>query len=172
MNLKNISHFNNVNDYLYILNAAIIVDIIVIYLSNINYIKCKSLKKWYRIFGLSACIADVLSSMIGVILARLFYYLVFRQYNLLLFIILAVFIQLVHDISFYIFFSSVRKGSNQMLDLFKEYAEEMSYKILIADAEIIIFTCIFASLFANFSISLNIFLFIIFFYLAQYFIYN
>jgi len=170
--MKNISNFNNVNDYLYILNAAIIVDLVVIYLSNINYIKSKSLKKWYITFGLSAFIADVFSIMIGLILARLFYYLIFRQFNLILFIILAVFIQLVHDISFYILFSSVKKGSNRMLDIFKEYAKEMSYKILIADAEMIISTCIIASLLANFSISINIFLFIILFYLAQYFIYN
>ena len=59
-----------------------------------------------------------------------------------------------------------------MLDVFKEYAKEMSYKILIADAEMIIATCIISSLLANFSISVNIFLFIVLFYLAQYFIYN
>jgi hypothetical protein len=169
---KNISNFNNVNDYLYILNAAIIVDLIVIYLLNIHYIKSYSLKKWYKLFGLSAFIADVFSIIIGVILARIFYYMIFKKFNLILFIILAVMIQLIHDLSFYKFFSTLKKGTNKMLDVFKEYANEMSYKILIADAEMIISTCIIASLLANFSININIFLFIVLLYLAQYFIYN
>lgn len=147
------------------------MDIIFIYLSNINYIKSKSLKNGFEYLVylrlLLTCYYDDYYNI-----SRLFYYLVFRQYNLLLFIILAVVVQMIYDLSFYTFFSSVRKGSNQMLDLFKEYAKDMSYKILIVDSLIIIFTCIFASLLANFSISLNIFLFIIFLYLAQYFIYN
>jgi len=172
MIFKNISNFYNVNDYLYILNAAIIVDLIVIYLSNTNYIKSVSLKKWYKLFSLSAFIADVFSIIIGIILARIFYYMIFKKFNLILFIIIAVIIQLLHDLSFYQLFSSVKRGKNKMLDVFKEYAEEMSYKILIADAEMIISTCIIASLLANFSISINIFLFIVLFYLAQYFIYN
>ena len=169
---KNISNFYNVNDYLYILNAAIIVDLIVIYLLHINYIKSISLKKWYRLFGLSAFIADVFSIMIGIILARLFYKMIFKHFHLILFIIIAVIIQLLHDLSFYQLFSSVKKGTNQMLDVFKEYAKEMSFKILIADAEMIISTCIIASLLANVSININIFLFIILFYISQYFIYN
>ena len=169
---KNISNFYNVNDYLYILNAAIIVDLIVIFLSNINYIKSISLKKWYKLFTLSAFIADVFSIVIGIILTRIFYYMIFKHVNLILFIILAVIIQLIHDLTFYKFFSSIKKGKNKMLDVFKEYAKEMSYKILIADAEMIIATCIISSLLANFSISVNIFLFIVLFYLAQYFIYN
>jgi uncharacterized protein YacL len=169
---KNISNFYNVNDYLYILNAAIIVDIIFIYWSNINYIKSFWLKKWYQLFTLSAFIADIFSIVIGITLTRLFYYMIFKNFSLILFIILAVIIQLIHDLTFYKFFSSIKKGKNKMLDVFKEYAKEVSYKILIADASMIISTCIISSLLANFSISVNIFLFIVLFYLAQYFIYN
>ena len=169
---KNISNFYNVNDYLYILNAAIIVDLIVIYWSNINIIKSVSLKKWYKLFGLSAFIADVFSIMIGLILARIFYYIIFKKYNLVLFIILAVIIQFIHDLTFYKLFSSIKRRKNKMLDIFKDYANEGSFKILFADAGMIIATCIIASLLANFSISINIFLFIVLFYLAQYFIYS
>ena len=169
---KNISNFYNVNDYLYILNAAIIVDLIGIYLSNISFLTSVYLKKWYKLFKLSAFIADVFSIMIGIILARFFYGVFFNNFNLILFIILAVIIQFIHDLTFYKLFSSVKKGKNKMLDVFKEYAKEMSSKILIADAEMIIATCIISSLLANFSISVNIFLFIVLFYLAQYFIYN
>jgi hypothetical protein len=98
--------------------------------------------------------------------------MIFKKYYLILFIILAVIIQLIHDLLFYKLFSLVKKGTNKMLDVFKEYANEMSYKILIADAEMIISTCIISSILANFSININIFLFIILFYLSQYFIYN
>ena len=130
------------------------------------------MKKWYKLFSLSAFIADVFSIIIVIILARFFYEVFFKNFNLILFIILAVIIQLIHDLSFYKFFSTLKKETNKMLDVFKEYAKEMSYKILIADAEMIISTCIIASLLANFSININIFLFIVLFYLAQYFIYN
>jgi uncharacterized protein YacL len=170
---KNISNFYNVNDYLYILNAAIIIDVIGIYLSNVNIIKSYPLKKWYKLFGLSAFIADVFSIMIGIIIARFFYKMIFNNFNIILFIILAIIIQLIHDLLFYNLLTVVKKGTNKMLDIFKEYTNDKgSYKILFVDAGMILSTCILASLLANFSISINIFLFIVLFYLAQYFIYN
>ena len=45
--IKDIGDFNNTNDYISILSAVIITDLIVILLLNLNLIKTKSLKKWY-----------------------------------------------------------------------------------------------------------------------------
>jgi len=162
----------NLKDYLYILNGAIIVDLIFIYLSNTNVIKINTLKKWYRVFKLSAFFIDILFLVIILVLAKLFYYFVFTKYNFVLFILLSVIIQMIYDLSFYAFFSSVKRGSNRILDLFQDYAKEVGYKVLLIDSTMIIFTCLFASLLANLSINMNIFLLIILFYLAQYFIYN
>jgi uncharacterized membrane protein len=71
LELKNISNFNNVQDYLFILNGAIITDIIVILLLIFGFIKSKVLKEWYTKYHINAVIADVLIIVIGIILTRL-----------------------------------------------------------------------------------------------------
>lgn len=124
---KNISNFYNVNNYLYILNATLIVELCVVYLSTITFIKSVVLKKWYKMFGFSAFIAELFSILIGIISTQFFYGLLFKNFNLILFIILAVIIQMIHDLSIYIFFRMLKKGSNKIVNLFKAYANEMSY---------------------------------------------
>jgi len=58
--------------------------------------------------------------------------LFFPRYNLLL---TAVVIQIIHDILFYLLvISPLPIGTNKMIDLFKSYASENSYKIIIADS--------------------------------------
>ena len=50
----------------------------------------------------------------------------------------AVAIQLVHDILFYVgVIRQVPEGQNKIIDLFKKYAAEGSWKILLADAAMI-----------------------------------
>jgi hypothetical protein len=56
---KNISDFNNVNDYLPILNAVLITDMVVILLLIFGFIKSKVLVEWYKKYNLSAVIADI-----------------------------------------------------------------------------------------------------------------
>jgi hypothetical protein len=69
--LKNIANFNNTNDYLPLLNGALLVEIVIIYLTLKGIvIKSKYLTYWYRHYGLSAVIADVLIVMIGFVLTR------------------------------------------------------------------------------------------------------
>ena len=97
-----IYNFNNVSDYLPILNSVIITDIFVIILLIKGLIKSKVLENWYRIFTLSAVLADVLIIVIGIILTRFFYPYIFSKYNLINFLILAVVIQITHDIFFYL----------------------------------------------------------------------
>ena len=50
---KNISNFNNVNDYLPILNAVLITDMVVILLLIFGFIKSKVLVEWYKKYNLS-----------------------------------------------------------------------------------------------------------------------
>ena len=50
---KDISKFNNIGDYLPILSAILIVDIITIVLSYANIIQSKFLRLWYQKFFLS-----------------------------------------------------------------------------------------------------------------------
>jgi len=172
MIFKNISNFNNVNDYLPILNAIIIVDLFVILLSNINIIKSEVLQEWYKKYNLSAVIADVLIIMIGFIIARFFYKYLFTEYNFIYFILLLVIVQVIHDYLFYLLISSTPKKMNKIFDFFKLYAKESSYKAIIFDSLMMIFSCLFASLLAFNSLNINIIILIFLIYLIPYFIYT
>jgi hypothetical protein len=170
--LKNIANFNNTNDYLPLFNAVLITDLFVILLLNTRVITSQTLKKWYSQYNLSAVIADVLIILIVLILTRAIYYHIFNDFSLLKFIILAVIIQIAHDILFYVFFSYVPRGVNKMLDTFKDYASEMSYKAIFADSGMMIMSCLIGSYLVNKSTNTNIIVLISSAYLLPYLLYN
>jgi hypothetical protein len=170
--LKNIANFNNTNDYLPLFNAVLITDLFVILLLNTRVITSQTLKKWYSQYNLSAVIADVLIILIVLILTRAIYYHIFNDFSLLKFIILAVIIQIAHDILFYVFFSYVPRGVNKMLDTFKDYASEMSYKAIFADSGMMIMSCLIGSYLANATTNTNIIVLISSAYLLPYLLYN
>ena len=170
--MKNIANFNNVSDYLPLLNSVLITDLFVILLSNMNIIQSKVLRKWYANYNLSAVIADVLIIMIVLIIARAMYYYIFDTFSLLKFILLAVALQIIHDISFYFFIKSVPRGVNNMIDTFKDYANEASYKAIVADSGMMILSCLIASYLVNKSTNTNIIVLITFTYLLPYLLYN
>jgi hypothetical protein len=164
---KDISRFNNINDYLPILTAILIVDFIGIVLSYSNMLG-KYLKLWYQRFLLSAVIADVLVIFLVVIIARAIYYFIFNKFSLINFIIVMLLIQITHDILFYIMITIIPRNSNNIIDVFKDYADEVSYKAIIADSVMIIATGLIASYLANFNANINIIIFVVFLYLLQY----
>lgn len=114
-------------DFLSIASAVVWVDFFTILLSK--YVDLgTSLNLWYQQFGIVAVISDCLVIVLGIMLAQLF----FPRYNLLL---TAVVIQIIHDILFYLLvISPLPIGTNKMIDLFKSYSSENSYKIIIADS--------------------------------------
>lgn len=173
INFKNISNFNNYSDLLPILNGAIITDIIVILLSIFGYIDSKTLKTWYINYHINAVIADVLIIVIGIIITRFLYSRIFgNTFSLVYFILLAVVVQIIHDILFYLFFTTVPENRNKMLDTFKEYAKENGYKAMIADSLMVISTSILASIFASQTTNFNLILVIISVYFIPYLIYT
>jgi len=169
---KNIANFNNINDYLPLLNAVLITDLFVIWLLNTKIIKSVVLQKWYIQYKLSAVIADVLIILIALIITRSIYYYIFDAFSILKFTILAVVVQIVHDILFYLFFRNVPRGVNKMIDTFKDYANEVSYKAILSDSGMMIMSCIIASYLANTNANINIIILILFLYLLQYLLYN
>jgi len=169
--MKNIGNFNNVNDYLSLFTAILITDLFVILLSNIGIIKNKILKKWYIQFNLSAVIADILIILIVLIITRFIYYYIFDTFSLLKFTLLAVILQIIHDILFYIFFSSVPRGVNKMLDTFKDYANKASYRAILSDSAMMISSCLIATYLVNMSTNTNIIILIISLYLLPYLLY-
>ena len=167
---KDISNFSNVNDYLPILNGCVSADIIIIFLLYHGVFKSYYLKKWYKKYQISAVIADVLILVIGIILARFFYKYFFTSFSIWKFTGLAVIIQIIHDILFYLFFSSVPSGYNAMLDFFKQYAGEVGAGAILGDSFMMIIACLLSSHFATYSVNGNIILLIVSIYLFPYLI--
>ena len=169
---KNIANFSKTSDYLPIFNSVLITDLVVILLLNTGIIKSRVLKEWYNSYNLSAVIADVFIIIIGIIITRFLYYFIFSEFSLLKFIGLAVAVQVIHDLLFYQLFKFVPKGTNRMLDTFKAYANEVSYKAVLSDSGMIIMASILASYLVGKSLNTNILVFITSIYLLPYFIYQ
>jgi hypothetical protein len=108
------------------------VDFAVIVLSKV-FPLTKSLATWYADFGLNAVAMDVLILVLGIALAKL----LFPAATGLTLIGIAVAIQIVHDLLFYGIILIVPPGQNRVMDLFKRYAAEGSWKILAADAAMV-----------------------------------
>ena len=170
--LKNIADFNNINNYLPLFNAVLITDLFVILLLNTRVIKSQVLRQWYSQYNLSAVMADVLIILIGLIITRAIYYYIFDTFSIVKFITIAVCVQLIHDILFYIFFSNIPRGVNKMLDTFKDYAKDVSYKAILADSGMMIMSCLIAFYLVNKSTNTNIIVLISFLYLLPYLLYN
>ena len=170
--LKNIADFNNISDYLPLFNAVLITDLFVIFLLNTRVIQSHVLRQWYSQYNLSAVIADVLIILIGLIITRAIYYYVFDSFSIVYFVILAVIVQITHDILFYVFFSNIPRGVNKMIDTFKDYANEVSYKAILADSGMMIMSCLIASYLVNKNTNINIIVLISFLYLLPYLLYN
>jgi hypothetical protein len=132
------------------LSAALWVDFIVIVLTKIvpgGHLwflpPTGALTLWYDKFGLAAVSADVLSLFLGVLLATF----LFPGAVGLQLVMAAVLVQMIHDIFFYlVVIQGLPEGENEMIDVFKSYASEGGWTILLADALMITFTVLFARL--------------------------
>ena len=162
-------------NYLSIINSALITDILVIILLILGSIKSKVLVEWYKTYNLSAVIADVLIIVIGVLLARVAYPYVYganTSFSLLKFTLLAVGIQIIHDILFNSIITAIPKGANRMVDTFKSYSKEVGIKAIFSDSAMMIATCLIANYLVNKSPSTNIVTFIVSIYCVPYLIYT
>ena len=169
---SNIANFSNTHDYLPLLNGVLFTDLFVIVLSNARVIDSRVLRKWYEEYNLSAVIADILIILIGLIIVRALYYRIFTQFSIFKFIALALVVQFTHDMLFYAFFKSVPRGMNRMLDTFKDYAGEVSYKAVLADGGMMVMAALVASYLAGLTLNANIIVLIILLYLLPYLLYN
>lgn len=166
-------NFYNTNSYLPILNGSILADLVILFIVYYTpYFDSFFLKKWYETYRLSAVIADVLILVIGFILTRAVFTYFNWSWNFYLFLAVILIIQIIHDILFALFFLTVPKGTNKMLDLFKSYSKEAGINAILGDSFMIIITVIFAYLFSMFSFNTNIIAIIILSYLIPYIIYT
>jgi uncharacterized protein YacL len=113
---------------LHIASAVVWVDFFTLAIHKFVRNLGTSLDAWYAQFGIVAVISDCLVIIIGVLLAQIF----LPSIPLLP---AAILVQLVHDILFYLLvILPVPLGQNKMIDLFKAYANENSWKILAYDS--------------------------------------
>ncbi len=117
-------------EWVSLFTATAVVDFAVIVLSKFVSLT-KALNEWYREFGVVAVASDILIIVLGIALAKLLFPMA-TGWKL---VGIAVVIQLVHDVLFYIgIIQGVPSGQNKIIDLFKKYAAEGSWQILLADA--------------------------------------
>lgn len=109
------------------------VDFVVIVLSKIVPLT-KTLNEWYRSFGVVAVGSDILIIVLGIALAQLLFPGI-SGWNL---VGVSVVIQVIHDVLFYLgVIRGLPDGQNKIIDLFKRYAAEGSWKIIVADSAMV-----------------------------------
>jgi uncharacterized protein YacL len=151
-----------------ILSAVVVVDFVTIILSKFLHLG-KSLDKWYAKFGMTAVLSDCLIIVLGIQLALLFE----PQAGWFHLLMMAMAIQIVHDIWFYFgVIQPVPQGQNEIIDLFKEYAQENSWKIVVADSLMVISTVILAETLSHYQESVVTFVGLLGTYALTYIIYT
>lgn len=171
-NIKVPQNFMNKNElFSYIVgNLYVDLGIIFIALSGIIYTG-KNLKLWYQKYRLSSVLADILVITIVIILLTYLLKIFKIKVNLFQFTLLALCLQIIHDIIFYLIFNNIKKGKNHMLDFFKDYAMEIGHKAIIGDSVLVSWVILISSLFNKLSLNKRIILFILGLYLTPYILY-
>jgi uncharacterized protein YacL len=135
MNLRQLSNYKNLSNVPHILFGTLVVDLVTILIVKNSNVLGTVLKDWYDQFGLSAVLADVLIIVLGILMAQYIYTEFFPSYSPIFFLLLVVLIQLVHDVLFHVgVIQMVPQGQNRIIDIFKRYADENSWKIIVGDA--------------------------------------
>lgn len=169
----NLYDFNDTNSYLAIFTAVLITDLLILFaLYYTKIIPSKTLDKWYKDYRESAVIADVFIIVIGFIITRYLYPKIFQEENIWSFISLMLGVQIIHDILFYYLFMAIPKGRNQMIDSFKKYANEASYKAIIGDSSMMIISGLLSNYLVSLSLNTNIIILITSIYLTPYLLYT
>jgi uncharacterized protein YacL len=154
-----------------ILNGCLLSDIIIIGLTMSRIIRSNYLVKWYQSLRLSAVIMDTLILVIGILIAEYLYPFIFSQFNFILFLLLVLCIQIIHDILFYFFFSQFSPKQSFIMDLFQKYAVESSWKAILGDSIMIILATLFSFMFQRFSQKNNLIFLIVMVYVTPFFLY-
>ena len=140
---QDISDYEEIKDWLFIFIGIIVTEFILLLL--VRYFPeffGKQLNIWYNRFKLSAVAADVLVIALAIGIAR-YVYTEFiypkHDWNPLYFTGTTVVVQVLHDLLFYIgVIQQVPKGSNAMIDVFKEYANGAGARAIIGDSALMI----------------------------------
>ena len=171
-NVKPTINFENKFEYLPIITANIYADLFIIFATFSRvYYKILTLEDWYKKYRLSAMIADILIGVLYILLGRYLVYTLNLNVGLTTFALLCVVIQVIFDFLFYLLFTLVPSGTNNMLDFFKGYAKEVGVNALFGDSVLVILAVVISGLLNARSFDTNIVFLILSIYLTPYFIY-
>ena len=170
--LKPLIGYEDYSEYLPIVTSNIYADLLIILVTFTGVLgtgkSWQVLTRWYKKYRLSAMMADILIGVIYLLIARYIVHANRMDVSLFEFGVLAVGVQLVLDFLFYIFFSLVPKGSNHMLDLFKDWAKYAKLDALWGDSILILVGVVLSSYLHTQSLNTNLFMLIMGLYLIPY----
>jgi hypothetical protein len=168
-----ISNINNNLDLVYILTSVLVVDMIVILIARDTTLLGKTINEWYNKFTMTAVTLDVLIIMIGFIITRYIFDVFNIEYSPELFIVILLTVQIVHDALLYKYvIVPYPEGNNQVIDVYKKYAKENGYKVIVADSAMMLSSALLAMYLKNKEMHETTSLLIVTMYIIPYFIYQ
>tara|TARA_B100001063_G_scaffold246747_1_gene287382 strand:- start:936 stop:1532 length:597 start_codon:yes stop_codon:yes gene_type:complete len=174
-NLKPLVDVKDKFEYIPIVTANIVADLLIIWITFSKVLgngkSWQILTKWYKKYRLSAMMADILIGVIYLILARQIVGYMNMDISLFGFGVLAVMIQIICDMLFYLVFTLIPKNHNDMLDLFKDWASYAKLDALWGDSILVLVAVVLSSYLNILSFDTNIFMLIFSMYLIPYIIY-
>ena len=174
-NLKPLNNYNDKFEYIPIITSNIYADLLIILITFSQVLgndkSWKILTHWYKKYRLSAMIADILAGVLYLLVSRYIDHYYDLKLDLFQFTVLSVIVQIILDYLFYLVFSSIPKGQNDMLDLFKDWAKHAKLNAIWGDSLLIVVGVILSAILNKQSFDTNIFVLILGLYLVPYFIY-
>ena len=174
-NLKPLVDVKDKFEYIPIVTAIIVADLLIVWITFSKVLgdgKAWQIStKWYKKYRLSAMMADILIGVIYLLMARQFVYSMNMDTTLFGFGVLAVMIQIVCDMLFYLVFTIIPKNHNHMLDLFKDWAAYAKLDALWGDSILVLVAVVLSSYLNTLSFDTNMYMFIFSMYLIPYIIY-
>ena len=124
-----------------VVSSVVWIDFITIVLSKYFNLG-RSLEKWYHKFGIVAVLSDCLVIILGILLVEI----ILPDASVFALCVGVVIAQLIHDLVLYQFvILPLPTATNEIIDLFKEYSTENSWKILVADSLMMVSSVLLAS---------------------------
>ena len=174
-NLKPVVDLKDKFEYIPIVTAIIVADLLIVWITFSKVLgdgKAWQIStKWYKKYRLSAMMADILIGVIYLLMARQFVYSMNMETTLFGFGVVAVLIQIICDLLFYVVFTMIPKNHNHMLDLFKDWAAYAKLDALWGDSILVLLAVVLSSYLNTLSFDTNMYMFIFSMYLIPYIIY-
>jgi hypothetical protein len=132
-----LTQIGNTNTQLSFVASALVVELIILILFRLTNspLTGKEINQWYDVYRFDAILLDTLSLIIGFILASFLYPLFFGEFNLGIFLLVVLGVQITHDYLFWRYvIVPLPKGHNKVIDTMKIYAEKAKGGAIIGDS--------------------------------------